>query len=295
MGVRVAACLVIAIAVVQAADQGICHEWDYRGILGRSSDQRLEFAGLPGFMRSVHKPSYALITPESRVWAPLVGWTNTTTAHVISPVRGANFAMYFARMGAGGARAAPPANPLVQRLAVVLRGSVSLGRGGGGDEEEVTLEHGEYVYIPANAPISLVASESADLLVFEKRHKGIGATEPVWGAMEEREVLDVPGEVFVLRKLLPVGPAYDFNVHIMDFEPGQFLYTKEVHYNQHGVVMLEGQGIYRLDGDYHPVQTGDAIWMAPYVPQWYGALGSTPSRYILYKDTMVDPMDLDVY
>lgn len=156
MGVRVAACLVIAIAVVQAADQGmtanmqsypahdrcmhkrldvgltavrlratsfagICHEWDYRGILGRSSDQRLEFAGefcgacidvrldaatrqgqrytikldstllivltrrharplrrasagLPGFMRSVHKPSYALITPESRVWAPLVGW-----------------------------------------------------------------------------------------------------------------------------------------------------------------------------------------------------------------------------
>lgn len=37
----------------------------------------------------------------------------------------------------------------------------------------------------------------------------------------------------------------------------------------------------------HPVQSGDAIWMAPYVPQWFAALGTGPSdyaRYILYKD-----------
>jgi (S)-ureidoglycine aminohydrolase len=30
--------------------------------------------------------------------------------------------------------------------------------------------------------------------------------------------------------------------------------------------------------------------MAPYVPQWYAALGSQESRYILYKDTIVDPL-----
>ena len=29
--------------------------------------------------------------------------------------------------------------------------------------------------------------------------------------------------------------------------------------------------------------------MAPYVVQWYAALGTQPSRYILYKDTTVDP------
>jgi hypothetical protein len=39
-----------------------------------------------------------------------------------------------------------------------------------------------------------------------------------------------------------------------------------------------------------PVQAGDAIWMGPYVPQWYGALGPKPSRYILYKDTTIDPL-----
>jgi (S)-ureidoglycine aminohydrolase len=48
--------------------------------------------------------------------------------------------------------------------------------------------------------------------------------------------------------------------------------------------MLEGQGIYRLDADWHPVQAGDVIWMAPYCPQWFAAIGPAPARYIYYKD-----------
>ena len=39
---------------------------------------------------------------------------------------------------------------------------------------------------------------------------------------------------------------YDFNIHVMDFEPGEYLNVKEVHYNQHGLLLVEGQGIYRL-------------------------------------------------
>ena len=40
---------------------------------------------------------------------------------------------------------------------------------------------------------------------------------------------------------------------------------------------------------WYPVQAGDAIWMAPFVPQWFGALGKKRSRYILYKDTYRAP------
>ena len=58
---------------------------------------------------------------------------------------------------------------------------------------------------------------------------------------------------------------------------------KEVHYNQHGLLLLAGKGIYRLGDVWFPVQAGDVIWMAPYVPQWYAALGTTESRYIIYK------------
>ncbi|KAK3243374.1 hypothetical protein CYMTET_46969, partial [Cymbomonas tetramitiformis] len=94
--------------------------------------------------------------------------------------------------------------------------------------------------------------------------------------------------VFDLRKLLPQTEEYDFNIHIMDFKPGQFLNVKEVHYNQHGLLLLEGQGIYRLSDKWYPVQAGDVIYMAPFVPQWYAALGEERSRYILYKDTNRD-------
>ena len=65
---------------------------------------------------------------------------------------------------------------------------------------------------------------------------------------------------------------------------------QEVHYNQHGLLMLQGQGIYRLGDKWYPVQAGDAIWMPPFVPQWYAALGPTPTRYLIYKDTNVDPL-----
>jgi (S)-ureidoglycine aminohydrolase len=66
------------------------------------------------------------------------------------------------------------------------------------------------------------------------------------GTTDDRPVLPVEPEVFVLRKLLPATEDYDFNIHVMDFEPGQYLYVKEIHYNQHGLLLLQGQGIYRL-------------------------------------------------
>ncbi len=66
--------------------------------------------------------------------------------------------------------------------------------------------------------------------------------------------------------------------------------TQEIHYNQHGLLLLEGRGIYRLGDAWYPVQAGDAIWMAPYVIQWYAALGTTRSRYVINKDTIVDPL-----
>lgn len=34
-------------------------------------------------------------------------------------------------------------------------------------------------------------------------------------------MLPVEGEVFRLRKLLPASGDYDFNVHVMDFHPGE--------------------------------------------------------------------------
>ena len=75
-----------------------------------------------------------------------------------------------------------------------------------------------------------------------------GSPRFVHGHTQEQALLPTPGEVFALRKLLPQTGDYDFNIHVMDFLPGQHLNVKEVHYNQHGLLLLQGKGIYRWAG-----------------------------------------------
>ena len=88
----------------------------------------------------------------------------------------------------------------------------------------------------------------------------------------------------MVRSLIPADFAFDFAVNTMTYAPGAALPMVEVHVMEHGLVMLEGGGIYRLGEHWYPVAQGDFIWMAPYCPQWFGALGKTPAKYLIYKD-----------
>jgi (S)-ureidoglycine aminohydrolase len=64
----------------------------------------------------------------------------------------------------------------------------------------------------------------------------------------------------------------------------------ETHVMEHGLLMLQGGGIYRLGDFWYPVAAGDFIWMGPYCPQWFGALGKTPAKYLIYKDWNRHPL-----
>ncbi|GLT91145.1 hypothetical protein SLE2022_090470 [Rubroshorea leprosula] len=242
---------------------------------------------LPGFTRSVYKRDHALITPESHVFSPLPEWTNTLGAYLITPEMGSHFVMYLAKMQENS-RSGLPAHD-VERFVFVIQGTVSLSNTSGISNK---LRVDSYAYLPPNFQHSLKSDDYATLVVFERRYVYLNdhITEQIIGSTDQQPLLETPGEVFQLRKLLPAGVPYDFNIHIMDFQPGEFLNVKEVHYNQHGLLLLEGQGIYRLGDSWYPVQSGDVIWMAPFVPQWYAALGKTQSRYLLYKDVNRDPL-----
>uniref|UniRef100_A0A0E0LKW1 (S)-ureidoglycine aminohydrolase n=1 Tax=Oryza punctata TaxID=4537 RepID=A0A0E0LKW1_ORYPU len=242
---------------------------------------------LPGFTRSVYKRDHALITPESHVFSPLPDWVNTLGAFLISPAIGAHFTMYLAKMHDGSKSALPPKG--VERLIFVLQGSILLSEESGNTH---TLLVDSYAYLPANMKHSVISDEVTTLIIFERRYTTIEDYHPdlIVGSTDKQPLLETPGEVFELRKLLPTSLPYDFNIHIMDFQPGEYLSVKEVHYNQHGLLLLEGQGIYRLGDSWYPVQSGDTIWMAPFVPQWYAALGKTKTRYLLYKDVNRDPL-----
>ncbi|CAG7883723.1 unnamed protein product [Brassica rapa] len=242
---------------------------------------------LPGYTRSVYKRDHALITPESHVFSPLPDWTNTLGAYLITPAMGSHFVMYFAKMKEMSSSGLPPKD--IERLVFVVEGAVTL-TNTSSSSTKLTVD--SYAYLPPNFHHSLDCVESATLVVFERRYEHLGShtTELIVGSTDKKPLLETPGEVFELRKLLPVSLAYDFNIHIMDFQPGEFLNVKEVHYNQHGLLLLEGQGIYRLGDNWYPVQAGDVIWMAPFVPQWYAALGKNRSRYLLYKDVNRNPL-----
>ncbi|XP_038975498.1 (S)-ureidoglycine aminohydrolase isoform X2 [Phoenix dactylifera] len=229
---------------------------------------------LPGFTRSVYKRDHALITPESHVFSPLPDWINTLGAYLISPAMGSHFTMYLTKMQENSKSGLPPED--VERFVFVIQGSAILSNNSGINHK---LPVDSYAYLPANVEHTLKCDKTATLIIFERRYAILQDHYPeqIIGSTDKQPLLETPGEVFELRKLLPTSASYDFNIH-------------EVHYNQHGLLLLEGQGIYRLGDSWYPVQAGDAIWMAPFVPQWYAALGKTRSRYLLYKDVNRNPL-----
>lgn len=241
---------------------------------------------LPGFTRSVYKRDYALITPESHVFSAIPGWTKTSGAYLITPAMGSHFVMYLAQMEENSTSALPPQD--VERFLFVVKGELLLS--GGSKVTKIPVD--SFAYLPPNFDHSLKSDVSAAVVIFERRYQRLGNEAPHFlvGSTDKQPLLETPGEIFALRKLLPTTLAYDFNIHIMDFQPGEYLNVKEVHYNQHGLLLLEGQGIYRLGDNWHPVQAGDSIWMAPFVPQWYAALGNTRTRYLIYKDVNRNPL-----
>ena len=71
---------------------------------------------------------------------------------------------------------------------------------------------------------------------------------------------------------------------------GRIAHMVEMHVMEHGMIMLQGGGIYRLGDSWYPVTSGDFIWMGPWCPQWFGALGKVPAKYLIYKNWNRHPL-----
>jgi len=69
-----------------------------------------------------------------------------------------------------------------------------------------------------------------------------------------------------VKCLLPDEPQFDFAVNTMVYQPGASLSMVEMHVMEHGLIMLEGGGIYRLGDSWYPVTAGDFIWIGTVVP-----------------------------
>lgn len=229
-----------------------------------------------GLTRSALRRDHLLQTPAAFVRAPLPGLRKATAIVHISPAGGARFTQYTLEFESGGEAAAAAC----QRFVYVLEGEIAMC----GER----LTRSDYAYLPARHPATMSARTAARVAVFEKPYEPLdGTTAPSPLTGRESRVApsllgDDPG--LEVRSLVPDDAAFDFRVNTMTYKPGAALPAVEIHVMEHGLLMLEGGGIYRLSDCWYPVQAGDFIWMAPYCPQWFGAIGRTAAKYLIYKD-----------
>jgi len=243
-----------------------------------------------GSTRSRIARNYALITPDTHVPSPLIGWENATAFFHITPELGARFQQYTAVIAAGGKGAAP--DPAIERLIFVQDGHLTVEVTG----KTTELQPGSFAFFPAGTAHTIAAETGVKLIVFEKKYVPLpGADGPLVVIGHEHALESKPflgDECATLRTLLPIEPAFDMAVNIFTYQPGATLPFVEIHVMEHGLQMIQGSGVYRLGDDYMPVAAGDIIWMASYCPQWFVAMGKKPARYIYYKDIHRDGLEL---
>ena len=239
-----------------------------------------------GLTRSSLKTDHLLHTPDTFIRTPLAGAEDVDFVIHIAPQLGAQFTQMTAEFKPGGTLGPAPA----QRFLYLLEGEVELTAGG----ETHLMVPGGYAYLPHGAEHVVRALSSSRGALIEKRYEAqAGAPEPEIAIGHESSISALPlmgDDALRVRSLMPDGPAYDFAVNTMTYDPGAALGMVEIHVMEHGLLMLEGGGIYRLGDSWYPVEAGDFIWMAPYCPQWFGALGKRPAKYLIYKDWRRHPL-----
>jgi (S)-ureidoglycine aminohydrolase len=239
-----------------------------------------------GQTRSTNQRDHLLHTPDTFVRAALPGMEIANAVVHISPAGGAAFTQYTAELEPGG-KLGPTSN---QRFIYTLEGAADLAT----DTTFQTLTPGAYAYLPEDTAHTLTAQQTTRLAVIEKPYELLASIPaPETLVVHESKILSVPlndDPDLQIRSLLPNSLSFDFAVNTMTYQPGAALSMVEVHVMEHGLLMLEGGGIYRLGDSWYPVTAGDFIWMGPFCPQWFGAIGKRPAKYLIYKDWNRHPL-----
>ena len=239
--------------------------------------------------RADRQPTHLLHTPDTFVRTPMPslglphGGGGTAIVHA-SPALGAGFLMYTAELDPGGTL--PPTTN--QRFLYILTGSATIAW----DATIHLLPPDTCAYTPAGQVHTFAATTAVTALVIEKAYEHLPRFVP--GPFVQREPTapatplnrpdGTPDHNLIVRTLFPPGIAWDFAVNTMTFAPGTALSQVEIHYMEHGLLMLAGSGPYRLGDQTYQIQAGDVIWMAPYCPQWFQADPSAPAKYLIYKN-----------
>jgi (S)-ureidoglycine aminohydrolase len=239
-----------------------------------------------GQTRSSQRHNHLLLTPDTFVRTVLPGMKACSAIVHTGPAMGANFAEYTAEFESGGELGTTSS----QRFIFVLDGELELEAEG----KRQNIATRGFAYVPERLPHRITARRPCHTAVIEKRYSTLDSVHPpALIVSHEDEISSHPladDADLQVKSLLPDNMSFDFAVNTMIYQPGAALSMVEMHIMEHGLLMLEGGGIYRLGDSWYPVTAGDFIWMAPWCPQWFGAIGKVPAKYLIYKDWNRHPL-----
>jgi len=257
-----------------------------------------DFGGLPGqtellSSKAVFTTAYAVI--PKRVMSDIVTsvlphWTDTRAWIIARPMTGFSetFAQYIMEVQPGGGSDKPEPDVRAQTAIFMVDGEMTITFEG----QEQALRSGSFAYIPAGSEWSLRAKGGSPAKfhwvrkVFDKV-EGLELPPAIFTHEDEHELSAMPdtdGKWATTRFIDPADGRYDMHLNIVTFEPGATIPFMETHVMEHGLFVLEGKAVYRLNDDWVEVEAGDFMWLRAYCPQACYAGGPGRFRYLLYKD-----------
>ncbi|SDW73105.1 (S)-ureidoglycine aminohydrolase [Ruegeria halocynthiae] len=243
--------------------------------------------------RAMFTDAYAVIpkgTMRDIVTSFLPFWEGTRLWVLSRPLSGfaETFSQYIMEVQPGGGSDTPETDPIAQGVIFVVEGVVTLTL----NDAEHVLEEGGYAYIPPDSDWALHnrADAVARFHWVRKAYQavsGLPAPNPI--ITNERDVIptEMPGTQgrwSTTRFTDPQDLRHDMHVNIVNFEPGGVIPFAETHVMEHGLYVLEGKAVYRLNQDWVEVEAGDYMWLRAFCPQACYAGGPGRFRYLLYKD-----------
>ncbi|MEM9580237.1 MAG: bifunctional allantoicase/(S)-ureidoglycine aminohydrolase [Pseudomonadota bacterium] len=243
--------------------------------------------------RAIFTEAYAVIpkgTMRDIVTSALPFWEGTRLWVIARPMTGfaETFSQYIMEVQPGGGSDTPEADARAEAVLFVVEGTVTLSVNG----VENLLTEGGYAYVPPGADWTLrnTSAEVARFHWIRKAYAAVpGLEAPEAFVANEQDIApsvmpDTEGKWATTRFVDPADLRHDMHVTIVTFEPGAVIPFLETHVMEHGLYVLEGKAVYKLNNDWVEVEAGDFMWLRAFCPQACYAGGPGKFRYLLYKD-----------
>jgi (S)-ureidoglycine aminohydrolase len=239
--------------------------------------------------RCVNKPgSYMIFPRANRVEHNLPGFIGVQAQVLSTPQHGSKFVEHELLVEAGGGTDAPR-NEEFEQFLYVLEGEIDLNLDG---KKASRLSQGGFSWLPPHCAYEFKnQGKNRSRVVWIRRRyvevAGISIPAPI--ISHESDVKGEPVDTYIEKHLTPYESlGFDMGINLQTFDPGVYFSFVEAHVMEHGLYMLSGCGLYWLNHDLIEVQKDDFIYMAPFCPQFYYAMGWEKSAYLLYKDVNRD-------